>query len=91
MKINNQNWTYTHYINHNLRAFISIGAALAKNEQIETHYLVTLTDQDYQEIFQSIHPILEDAVATINAKYGQWDIENGLAPKGDGCSSCAAH
>jgi len=91
MKINAENWTYTHFTNQNLRAFISIGAALAETEEVEMQYLVTLTDQDYQEIFQSIHLSLESALETINAKYGGWVAENGLAPKGDGCSSCAAH
>lgn len=95
MKINTENWTYTHFFSDPLRAFVSIGAAPAEDttsDEVIMHYLVTLTDKDYQELYQSIHTDLEEALSLLNEKYGHWDFkEAGGRTDGDGCSSCAAH
>lgn len=92
-KITTQNWTSSHFYSAPLRAFVSLGAAPVENsDEVEIQYLVTLTDKDYQEIFQSIHQNLDEAIALLNAKYGHWDLQDALSKTdGDGCSSCAAH
>jgi hypothetical protein len=92
-----ENWTSSHYYSAPLRAFVSLGAApkeLPGTEgiDVEIQYLVTLTDKDYQELYQSIHLDLNSALVLINEKYGHWDMIDGyLKTDGDGCSSCAAH
>ena len=91
MKINTENWTYTHFYSEPLRAFVSLGAA-PQEEEVVMQYLVTLTDKDYQELYQSIHEDLDEALSLLNEKYGHWDLKDALnAGLGDGCSSCAAH
>lgn len=93
MKINTENWTFTHYFSDPLRAFVSLGAAPADDsDEVIMQYLVTLTDKDYQELYQSAHESLEEALTLLNEKYGHWDFkEAGARTDGDGCSSCAAH
>lgn len=92
-KINSENWTSAHFYSAPLRAFISLGASpdeTAHDPKID--YLVTLTDNDYQELFQSIHPTLDEALMVLNSKYGQWELRDAFVKtEGDGCSSCAAH
>lgn len=92
-KINTENWTSAHFYSAPLRAFISIGAAPIENSnQVEMQYLVTLTDKDYQEVFQSIHQDLDLALLLLNEKYGHWELQDASnKTDGDGCSSCAAH
>ena len=93
LKINNENWTSAHFYSAPLRAFVSLGAAPAlESGEVEIQYLVTLTDKDYQELFQSIHSDLDEALILLNQKYGHWDLQDALnKTDGDGCSSCAAH
>ncbi len=93
MKINTENWTYTHFQSPPLRAFISLGAAPAENEEgVIVQYLVTLTDKDYQELYQSTHENLNEALTVLNEKYGDWELLDAEKKSdGDGCSSCAAH
>ena len=92
MKINQENWTHCHFTNSPLRAFVSLGAAPEGENDFTFQYLVTLTDGDYQEIFQSIHPTLDEALVVLNEKYGQWTFQDATAPAAaSGCSSCAAH
>lgn len=91
-KITTDNWTSSHFFSEPLRAFISLGAAPTSNEGVEFQYLVTLTDKDYQELFQSIHQSLEEALQVLNEKYGEWELRDaGQKSGGDGCDSCAAH
>ena len=92
MKINQDNWTSSHYFSEPLRAFVSLGAQPLGDDDVEIHYLVTVADKDYLEVFQSIHLNLESAIAVLNEKYGHWEvIDAGVKTSGDGCSSCAAH
>ncbi|MGZ3787202.1 MAG: hypothetical protein ACXVLQ_01695 [Bacteriovorax sp.] len=93
MKINAENWTYSHFYSDPLRAFVSLGAAPKENsDEVIMQYLVTLTDKDYQELYQSTHEDLNVALALLNEKYGHWELKNALqSSSGDGCSSCAAH
>jgi len=92
MKITEQNWTSTHYTCEPLRAFVSLGAAPAANNDVELLYLVTVTDKDYCEVFQSTHHALDEALKILNEKYGHWEaVDAAQKGSGDGCSSCAAH
>ena len=84
-----ENWTFVHYTIDGLKSFISIGAN-PKTEEIQ--YFVTVTDIENQEVFQSSHDKIEEAIKDINKRYGHWkifDVEN--PPAQDGCSSCSAH
>jgi hypothetical protein len=92
-KITTDNWTSSHFYSAPLRAFVSLGAAPLENSQdVEIQYLVTLTDKDYQELYQSIHKELGSALELLNEKYGHWQmIDLFFKTEGDGCSSCAAH
>lgn len=60
-------------------------------QDVEFQYLVTMTDKDYMELYQSSHKTLEEAVKVINEKYGHWDFQDAGTASGDGCTSCAAH
>jgi hypothetical protein len=95
MNITQENWTSTHYSSEPLRAFISMGAEPVETEaglqEVEFQYLVTMTDKDYMELYQSAHKTLEEALHVINEKYGHWDFQDAGTTSGDGCSSCAAH
>jgi hypothetical protein len=92
-KIDTENWTSAHFYSAPLRAFVSLGAAPIENSnEVEIQYLVTLTDKDYQEIYQSIHLDLNIALTLLNEKYGHWELQDAInKTDGDGCSSCAAH
>jgi hypothetical protein len=95
LKINTENWTSAHFYSAPLRAFVSLGAAPVKQGdtlEVEIQYLVTLTDKDYQELFQSIHLDLNEALSLLNEKYGHWELQDANnKTDGDGCTSCAAH
>lgn len=95
MKINIENWTSSHYYQGNLRAFVSIGGDFIESREEKSatvHYLVTTTDKDYVEIFQTKHETLEEALSNINRKFSQWEWRDAdLSKSGDGCTSCAAH
>lgn len=91
-KITQDNWSSTHFVCDPLRAFVSLGAAPGNNDEVEFQYLVTVTDKDFCEVFQSTHHTLEEALLVLNEKYGHWQIHDaGQKLGGDGCSSCAAH
>ncbi|MBC7427168.1 MAG: hypothetical protein H7336_01070 [Bacteriovorax sp.] len=94
--INQDNWTSSQYFSEPLRAFVSLGAAPVETpaglQDVEFQYLVTMTDKDYQELFQSTHMSLDEALQVLNEKYGHWEMQDaGMKNSGDGCSSCAAH
>jgi len=57
--------------------------------EAQINYVVTLTDLEHQELFQSEFNDLELALACLNERYGHWeffDAEN--PPQTDGCSTC---
>ena len=93
MKINQENWSSSHFYSEPLRAFVSLGAApIEGSNEVQVQYLVTLTDKDYQELYQSIHNDLEEALGLLNDKYGHWELKDPMVKaESDGCSSCAAH
>lgn len=92
-KITSENWTSSHFYSAPLRAFVSLGASPIENSnEVEIQYLVTLTDKDYQELYQSVHQDLNVAIELLNEKYGHWKLQDAAINNGgDGCSSCAAH
>lgn len=90
--ITNENWTYCHFKNLKLKAFISLGAEPNDENEIQELFFVTVTDFDDKELFQSEHYSLEEAMGALNSRYDSWefvDATNGQS--GDGCSSCSAH
>ena len=96
MNISSDNWTSSHFYSEPLRAFISLGAEPIETpeglQEVEFQYLVTMTDKDYIELYQSSHKTLDEALQVLNEKYGHWSLQDANAKvDGDGCSSCAAH
>ena len=93
VKITTLNWNTAYYYSDNLLAFVSLGAAPAENDsEIHLQYHVTLSNKDYEDIYQSNHLTLESAIETLNFKYGDWQLKNLEQENSeDGCSSCAAH
>lgn len=92
-KITADNWNTAHYYSENLIAFISLGAAPAEVEsEIQIQYHVTLSSKDYEDIYQSSHSTLLNALEMLNQKYGDWQLKSlGQEASESGCSSCAAH
>jgi hypothetical protein len=92
-KINASNWNTTHYFSENFIAFISLGAEPALNEEeVQIQYHVTLSSKDYEDVYQSSHGSLENALESLNQKYSDWQLKNLAQEKEDsGCSTCAAH
>ena len=91
-KVTTDNWTHTQYVLDNLRALISLGASWEK--PAELIYLVTLLDENDQEVFQQEFKTLESACDYINKRYqDEWPIVDLMAPasKEGGCASCVAH
>jgi hypothetical protein len=92
-KITTENWNTALYHSDNLIAFVSLGAAPVENEsEIEVRYYVTLSNKDYEDIYQSGHKSIEEAVLVLNQKYGDWPIKSLMQAESDsGCSTCTAH
>lgn len=89
-QLTHENWTYCHYKSSQLKAFISLGGELS--EDVQLLYMVTLTDHDHNELYQSTHKALDNALADINSRYQSWDFVDAEAgPSGEGCTSCEAH
>lgn len=43
-----------------------------------------------KEIFSVEHEFLDDALETVNAEFGQWELKSHDVKKDDGCGSCVA-
>lgn len=104
MKITEENWTYTHFLNDQLMAQITLGASPAQGQQgPEIVYYVTVMqcpkdgnlEEPYQELFQFRHHSLNNAIDDINSRYQHWEYIDRTAESESssesGCSSCAAH
>jgi hypothetical protein len=90
--VTTSNWSYQHYQNDKIRAFISIGAKPDdKNEdEIIDCFFVTVTDPDYKEIFQKEFANLEAACDYLNLHYAHWNLQDRRI-SASGCSTCHAH
>ncbi len=102
MKITPDNWTYSVYTLDDLTAQITLGASPNSDQDVQLSYHVTVLKgapdaQAYEikEVFQASFTQLEQALETINNKYGDWDFIDRLNSDGlsdsSGCGSCAAH
>lgn len=90
--ITESNWSYLHYQNDKIRAFISFGAKPSeKNEQeVLDCFFVTVTDPDYQEIFQKEFLTIASACDYLNLQYAHWNLQDRRISS-SGCSTCHAH
>lgn len=93
MQIHQDNWTTARFQGPETLAFIALGAKPSKSGEAELVWSLTVTDLEYQEIFQQSYSSLELALEQINKKYSHWTLTDaGLKIRdGDGCSSCHAH
>ena len=107
--IDAKNWTYCQYNSLKLKAFISLtgepSEALDGNShqssEVKIGYTLTLTDEEFKEIYQETFSDLQMAADAINQKYGHWNLLNLLdgtvngikenSSKDEGCDSCQAH
>lgn len=93
--INDSNWSYLHYQNDRIRAFISLGAKPNEsddknNDQVIECFFATVTDPDYQEIFQKEFSLLSEACDYLNERYAHWTLQDRRI-SASGCSTCHAH
>ena len=74
-----------------MKAKICIGGDLVNDQYLELYY-VSLIDAENQELSQSAHKSLDEALRTINGHHQGWDfIDETIKPSGSGCSTCVAH
>ncbi|MCK6595609.1 MAG: hypothetical protein L6Q33_10440 [Bacteriovoracaceae bacterium] len=94
-KIHHSNWMTSYYKNQNLKAFISLVADLhpSNPELVVTHYGLTMTNTDGEELFQELFLDIDQALNELNERYDDWKLIEmaKTLSDGDGCSSCAAH
>ncbi|MBD64415.1 MAG: hypothetical protein CME62_04365 [Halobacteriovoraceae bacterium] len=91
--ITEENWNYTFYENLNFKVFISLTAYQDEQNQIETGYIVNITDEFDNEVLQKNFVALPNACRYINDKYASvWNFTSRLQQtSGSGCSTCVAH
>lgn len=92
--ITQENWQNTFYRNDERAAivFISAGAELNEESQIQELYYVTMTNFDRdEEYFQQTFKNLDLAIKSINNKYSFWSFVTPESKSGSGCGSCEAH
>lgn len=89
-KINDLNWNTSYFHSDDLLAFVSIGAEPGIESVIQ--YNVTLSNKEYEDIYQSTHAELQEALKILNLKYGDWQFKDlAVEDSESGCSTCAAH
>ncbi len=87
------NWTHCGYKSLQLQALITIGAHPTQGtaEPALVYYL-TLLDTDFKEVFQQEFSTLEQAISSLNDRYGHWEFtDREKSTEGSGCGSCEAH
>ena len=84
-----RNWSYCGLRTRQLRAFVGMGAVPGQDSP-DIIYCVTVGNEDFQEIHQRDFDTLEQALAFINARYGEWEFYD-LRQSEGGCGSCSAH
>ncbi len=88
--MNELNWTSSYFKNEHLRCFLALGAKPDGNEVV-LEYCLTLTDHDYNEVFQKNFLDLSKAIETINKDYADWEFIRSGKIKDGSCGSCTAH
>jgi hypothetical protein len=83
------NWTFTHFISQDLKAFIALGGEM-KQDQVEILYNVTVLGDENKEVFVKSFQELEQAILFINQRYGHWSTLDGRVAA-QGCGTCSAH
>ena len=80
------------YKNASLQMIISLGAGFSEESTVEVEYLVTVLDENQNEVYQQGFKELELAIEFANDRYGSWDFSE-LSNKSsdDGCGTCEAH
>ncbi len=90
-QINADNWTFSGYKSSDLLAFIHLGAE-PQGDDPKLLYLVTVLNQDEEEVFQLEYFSLPEAIDSINYRYHHWDFVDRTQRLDDGgCGSCSAH
>ncbi|MAX65413.1 MAG: hypothetical protein QF441_16375 [Bacteriovoracaceae bacterium] len=92
-QFNQFNWNTAQYISEKYKAIIGLAASpQTANELI---YVVTVIDQNHNEVFTKDFNTLELACTYINNKYADlWEFKDlSVAPANSegGCSTCVAH
>jgi hypothetical protein len=94
-KINQENWTYTHYALGEIKSKICLGGELDEQQVVREIYYVSVLDAEHQEISQKEFYTLEEALQAINQGHQSWNFtdETKQNPQkdGGGCSTCVAH
>lgn len=92
-KITSDNWTFVHFSLNSNKAFVTIGGNLNdKSQDFELIYFVTVTNSDFEEIFQKTFATLEQAILFANANYSHWEYNDALNSNNSSeCTSCVAH
>lgn len=89
--ISESNWNYTHFTNQGLKSFISFEAIACENE-LQEMYVVNITDEFDNDIYQRRFEDLNDACRHISQKFTNiWELSSTGEKSGSGCSSCIAH
>lgn len=95
MKINTENWNFCYYKSLKLKAFLSLGGEPSPLEdEAQLFFMITVTDPDDREMYQGAYPRLEEALSTLNERYGHWEfvsMEGNVREDDGGCGTCAAH
>ncbi len=90
--INSSNWPYCQYQNGDLRAFVSLGGRPGADGQALVIYFVTTSDKEQQEVYQTEHSHIDEALAALHKRYGHWNVTDMRVPhKEGGCGTCSAH
>lgn len=90
-RVDAENWTFSGYKSTDLLAFIHLGAE-PRGDQAQILYLVTVLNQDEEEVFQMEFLTLPEAIDSINGRYHHWEFVDRTQRLDDGgCGSCSAH
>ena len=90
MNVTTQNWSHCGHKFLQLQAFITLGGVPGQNPGLV--YCLTLMEEDGAELYQQEFSTLEEAISTLNGRYGHWEFfDRESAPSSGGCGDCQAH
>jgi hypothetical protein len=91
--ITTENWTFTGYMNGDLRAFVTIGASPESVSEGKYQYFITVLRKDHEEVFSKECVDLNSACLYVNSNYKDWTFNDLTAKSADdsGCATCVAH